>query len=151
MTPVLSSVAGLVSGYVPYTVNNTEPGVPRRGVMDVVHVPIDRDGDNFWGYHNPNRFTFSNPSWIDWTDMSGGENKIGYMTYVQFLLDFGRDRSPDVDTWSGNAQAGVGTKTQLSIQSPHCAYHDEVTAGGTFSFPPASNPCMPVAGRSSQL
>ena len=38
------------------------------------------------------------------------------------------------------AQSGVGTKTQLSIQSPHCAYHNEVTAGGTFCFPPREEP-----------
>lgn len=139
-TPLMTSVAGLVTGYVPYTTSGTLPGVPRLGQMGLVYVPPSCDGDNFWGYNNPNRYTFSNPSWLDWTDMNGGQNKIGYLTYVQFILDFGRDRSPDVDTGSGNAQPDVGTKTQLSVQSPHCAYHDEETAGGTFSFPPREQP-----------
>lgn len=129
-----------MTGYIPYTTSDTEPGVPRRGVMDKVTVPCNYDGDNFWGYNNPNRYTFSNPRWINWTDMNGGQNKIGHLTYTQFMLDFGRDRSPDVSTWSGNAQPGVGTKTQLSVQSPHCAFHSEATAGGTFSFPPREQP-----------
>ncbi|MGV3626047.1 MAG: hypothetical protein ACO1OB_34880, partial [Archangium sp.] len=42
--------------------------------------------ESAWGAE----FTFSSP---DWTDMSGGMDKIGYLTYVQFLQDFGRDRS----------------------------------------------------------
>ena len=113
------------------------PGVPRLGSMDQVYLPANYDGDNFWGYNNPNLFTFPSP---DWTDMSGGQNMIGYLTYVQFMLDFGRERSPDVETWNGNAQAGVGTKTQLSTQSTYCRYHNEVTAGGTFSFPPREQP-----------
>ena len=138
--PIITSVAELVSGYVPYTSSGTLPGVPRLGSTVQVYVPPSVDGDNFWGYNNPNKYTFSNPAWIDWTDMSGGQNKIGYLTYVQFILDFGRERSPDVDTWSGNAQAGVGTKTQLSVQSPYCSYHSESTAGGTFSFPPREQP-----------
>ena len=138
--PLATSVAGLVSGYIPYTTSGTMPGVPRLGLMDRVWLPPSQDGDNFWGYNNPNKFTFSNPSWLDWTDMGGGQNKIGYLTYVQFMLDFGRDRSPDVDDDNGNARPGVGTKTQLSALSPHCAYHDEVTAGGTFSFPPREQP-----------
>ncbi len=139
-TPLITSVAGLVSGYTPYTTSGALPGVPRLGSSAQVWLPPSQDGDNFWGYNNPNKFTFSNPSSLDWTDMNGGQNKIGYLTYVQFMLDFGRDRSPDVDTGSGNAQAGVGTKTQLSVQSPYCPFHSETTAGGTFSFPPREQP-----------
>ncbi len=138
--PLITSVAELVTGYVPYTTSGTLPGVPRLGSTAQVWVPPTIDGDNFWGYNNPNKFTFSNPAWIDWTDMSGGQNKIGYLTYTQFILDFGNDRSPDVDTGSGNAQPSVGTKTQLSVQSPYCSFHNESTAGGTFSFPPREQP-----------
>jgi hypothetical protein len=136
VAPIIASVS-TVAGYVPYTSSGSQPGVPRLGSTLLTYVPVNYDGDNFWGYNNPNTFTFSSP---DWTDMSGGMDKIGYLTYVQFLQDFGRDRSPDVATGDGNAQPGVGTKTQLSTASNYCAYHDEATAGGTFSFPPREQP-----------
>lgn len=137
VAPLLSSTASLVSSYVPYTSNGSMPGVPRLGSSVQVYLPANYDGDNFWGYNNPNMFTFPSP---DWTDMGAGQNQIGYLTYTQFMLDFGRDRSPDVENWNGNAQEGVGTKTQLSTLSSYCAYHDEATAGGTFSFPPRAQP-----------
>jgi len=135
--PVVTTAAGAAASYVPYTSSGSMPGVPRLGSMNLVYLPWGYDGDNFWGYNNPNVYTFSNP---DWTDMSGGQNKVGYLTYVQFMLDFGRDRSPDVETWNGNARPGTGTKTQLSTQSPYCTYHSESTAGGTFNFPPREEP-----------
>jgi hypothetical protein len=56
-------------------------------------------------------------------------NKIGYRTYTQFMLDHGRDMKPD----------GVNY-TPLSVRSPHCPRRDEVTDGGTFSFPPREQP-----------
>jgi hypothetical protein len=56
-------------------------------------------------------------------------NKIGYVTYVQFMMDFGRDQRPDGSTY-----------TPLSIQSSFCPYHSENTAGGVFSFPPSEQP-----------
>jgi len=56
-------------------------------------------------------------------------NKIGYSTYVQFMMDFGRDQRPDGSTY-----------TPLSIQSSYCPYHSETTAGGVFSFPPSEQP-----------
>ena len=56
-------------------------------------------------------------------------NKIGYRTYVQFMLDHGRDIRPD----------GVNY-TPLSVRNPNCPMHSEVTDGGTFSFPPREQP-----------
>ena len=56
-------------------------------------------------------------------------NKIGYATYVQFMMDNGRDRQPDGANY-----------TPLSTLSPNCPYHSESTAGGTFSFPPSEQP-----------
>src|SRR4029078_8940046 len=56
-------------------------------------------------------------------------NKIGYTTYVQFMMDNGRDRQPDGANY-----------TPLSTLSPNCPYHSESTAGGTFSFPPSEQP-----------
>jgi Putative Flp pilus-assembly TadE/G-like/von Willebrand factor type A domain len=56
-------------------------------------------------------------------------NKIGYVTYVQFMMDNGRDRKPDGTNY-----------TPLSTNSPFCPFHSEGTAGGTFSFPPSEQP-----------
>ena len=56
-------------------------------------------------------------------------NKIGYLTYVQYMMDNGRDRKPDGTNY-----------TPLSTHSPFCPFHSEGTAGGTFSFPPSEQP-----------
>ena len=56
-------------------------------------------------------------------------NKIGYATYVQFMLDHGRDLKP----------AGI-RYVPLSRHSPDCPWHLEETAGGTFRFPPRTQP-----------
>jgi len=55
--------------------------------------------------------------------------QIGYMTYVQFMMDHGRDLKPD-----GRAYV------PLSKHSPDCPWHREETAGGTFAFPPRAQP-----------
>jgi hypothetical protein len=56
-------------------------------------------------------------------------NKLGYRTYVQFMMDLGRNGKPDGATY-----------TPLSASSADCPYHQESTAGGTFSFPPSEQP-----------
>ncbi len=56
-------------------------------------------------------------------------NKIGYRTYVNFMMDYGRDGQPV-----------SGQYTPLSQFSPHCPRHSEATDGGTFSFPPSEQP-----------
>ncbi len=59
----------------------------------------------------------------------GYRNQIGYRTYVQFMMDFGRNVQPDGATY-----------TPLSTLSPDCPWHTENTDGGTFSFPPREQP-----------
>jgi Flp pilus assembly protein TadG len=76
--------------------------------------------------NNPNNASFPNASG---SVPSGYRNLVGYRTYVQFMMDLGRNVKPD----------GVNY-TQLSRLSPNCAYHNESTAGGTFSFPPREQP-----------
>ena len=76
--------------------------------------------------NNPNNASFPGASN---SVPSGFRNQLGYRTYVQFMMDLGRDTKPD----------GVNY-TQLSRLSPHCVYHNESTAGGTFSFPPREQP-----------
>lgn len=56
-------------------------------------------------------------------------NKIGYLTYVQFMMDHGRDIAPDGRTF-----------VPLSLRSPDCPRISESTAGGTFNFPPREQP-----------
>ena len=60
-------------------------------------------------------------------------NKIGYRTYLHFMLDFGRDLKP-------NGRQYV----PLSKHSPDCLWRLETTAGGRFSFPPRTEPMHTV-------
>ncbi len=55
------------------------------------------------------------------------QNRVGYLTYIQFMLDLGNDTS----------LAGF---TPYSTQSSNCPLHAESTAGGTFEFPPRAQP-----------
>lgn len=61
--------------------------------------------------------------------LSTYKSKIGYSTYMQLMMDNGRDGKP------GNASL-----TPLSLASGICPKHSEATAGGTFSFPPREQP-----------
>ena len=63
----------------------------------------------------------------------GFRNQIGYRTYVQFMLDHGRDLQPVKKQY-----------TPISRYSPDCPWHAEATAGGTFSFPPRTQPVHAV-------
>ena len=102
---------------------NSGSGTPpsNRGTL-----PPSQDSDRIDGLNNPNNVSF--PS-ADSSIPQSYRNKIGYVTFVQFMLDNGRNGRPD------------GTNYMpLSTSSPHCPYHNESTAGGTFSFPPSEQP-----------
>src|SRR5262249_18848367 len=60
-------------------------------------------------------------------------NQLGYRTYAQFMMDFGRDLKPR------NTRL-----TPLSTNAPDCPMHTESTAGGSFQFPPREQPMHPV-------
>jgi hypothetical protein len=60
-------------------------------------------------------------------------NRIGYRTYLQFMLDFGRDLKPDGRQY-----------VPLSGHSPDCPWRPETTAGGRFDFPPRTEPMHSV-------
>jgi len=89
-------------------------------------LPPSQDGDRITDFNNPNTSTF--PS-ANRSLPSSYRDRIGYRTYVQFMLDFGRDLKPD------DAQL-----SPLSPRSPLCPWHWETTAGGTFRFPPRTQP-----------
>ena len=100
-----------------------DPGTPpeNRGWL-----PPRQDGDRIYRFNNPNRSTFPAASR---SVPYGFRNWIGYRTYVQFMMDHGRDLKPENEQY-----------VPLSQYSPHCPWHSEGTAGGTFSFPPRTQP-----------
>jgi len=60
-------------------------------------------------------------------------NTIGYVTYVQFMMDHGRDGKPI-----------GGHYVPLSRYSPDCPWNTEETASGRFRFPPREQPMHAV-------
>ncbi|HET6425816.1 MAG TPA: vWA domain-containing protein, partial [Planctomycetaceae bacterium] len=114
------------------------PGIPRRGSNAGIYVPDSKDFDTIVGFNNPNDSIYSGASapWA-WT------NRVGYITYTQFLLDWGRDRSPLYDN-DANVAVGGAFKTQLSAESPFCPLHSESVGGGAFNFPPSEQPMHAV-------
>ncbi|MFH5805197.1 hypothetical protein, partial [Alienimonas sp. DA493] len=113
------------------------PGVPRRGsIMRSGWLPPDQDGDRIIGMNNPNSWSFPGAS--------GGparalRNRLGFLTYAQFLQDFGRDRSPTFGNHE-NANPLLPGKTPLSLASPFARLRRENVAGRTFEFPPRTQP-----------
>lgn len=114
------------------------PGLPRRGSYESFYVPEEKDYDSILGFNNPNGSIYPD-AWSTW----GWVNQVGYVTYTQFLLDWGRDRSPLLEN-DANVYLSGSFRTQLSAASPFCPMHNESTAGGTFSFPPSEQPMHAV-------
>lgn len=102
-----------------------DPGTPpvSRG-----YVPPNLPGGHGMIYANNNPNNVSFPS-ADYYIAYAYRNWIGYRTYVQFMMDWGRDVKVVGSQYSG-----------LSTMSPDCPYHTEGTAGGSFSFPPREQP-----------
>lgn len=120
-TPSSSNSASLAywTKYLDYVI---EPkSVSGRGTL-----PPSQDSDRIDGLNNPNSASFPDAS--D-SVPQGFRNQIGYRTYVQFMMDFGRNLQPDGSTY-----------TPLSTLSSDCPWHTEATEGGTFSFPPREQP-----------
>lgn len=90
------------------------------------YLPPRQDTDRIDRFNNPNRSTFPQAT----SSLPRRyRNRLGYLTYVQFMMDHGRDLKPDGSSY-----------VPLSRHSPHCPWHREDTAGGTFSFPPREQP-----------
>lgn len=115
-------------------------GTPRQGSTLRRNVPPQQNGNRIDRFNNPNTSTFPGTSvnlpraW---------RNRIGYATYIQFMQDFGSNRSPEFPNGS-NANLNLPGKVPLSVHSPYCPYRSEATAGGTFSFPPRTQPMHAV-------
>ncbi len=68
-----------------------DPGVPRNGSTSQIYVPTSKDSDEVDDFNNPNRTTFPSASS---SLPRAWRYTIGYITYVQFMMDWGRDRTP---------------------------------------------------------
>lgn len=87
--------------------------------------------------------TASNPYGDAWpsltsSSISGFYNKIGYRTYVQFMMDYG---------WNKKAGNTVPQYTQISRLSPNCPWkidNDPTSPGYGLSFPPREQPTHAV-------
>jgi Mg-chelatase subunit ChlD len=117
--PVPSSTSSYAhwEKYLDYVIQSVSAG--SRGTL-----PPNQDTNRLSSYNNPNPDTFPGAA-----NANGWRNQLGYRTYTQFLMDSGRDLKPDGSTFM-----------QHSVQSAHCPYHTENTAGGAFSFPPREQP-----------
>lgn len=103
--------------YIDYVIQSVNNGT--RGTL-----PPNQYSNRITGYNNPNTSTFPGAA-----NASGWRNQLGYRTYIQFLMDNGRDLQPDGNTFM-----------QHSTKSGDCPYHSENTAGGVFNFPPREQP-----------
>lgn len=98
--------------------------IESRSVSGRGTLPPNQDSNRVTSANNPNPSTFPNAA-----GATSWRNQLGYRTYVQFLMDNGRDNEPDGSTYPQHSQ-----------YSGNCPYHSENTAGGTFSFPPREQP-----------
>jgi hypothetical protein len=120
------AAASVVAGANAATLDFSLASQPRNGAGGY-WVPWVVKGDETMNqFNNPNEVSFPSAprAHID-DDMM----MIGYKTYVQFMMDWGRDK----------AVAGL-RPTPLSLTAPDCPRRSESTAGGTFSFPPREQP-----------
>ncbi len=109
----------------PQKITSTSPkGRPRPSYP--VTLPPNQASTRISGCGNP--YTDAFPD-ADSSTPLGYRNLLGYRTYVQFLMDFGRDGQPL-----------AGHYGQLSRFSAYCPWHWESTEGGTFLFPPREQP-----------
>lgn len=126
-TPSSSTSYGYWEKYLDYIISsqtvNSGAGTPpsNRGTL-----PPNQDSDQINDFNNPNGQSY--PS-AGTTERDSYRNKLGYRTYVQFMMDFGRNVKPDGTNY-----------TPLSASSPNCPFHAEATAGGTLTFPPREQP-----------
>ncbi len=117
--------------------------------LDYVIWPYNTSGTNYPPSQNTNRIMgLNNPNTANYSNVASNlpdkyQNIVGYQTYVQFLMDNGRDRTPTVSN-STNADLSL-TKTQASLKNT--AWVPQVvesTAAGSFTFPPREQPMHAV-------
>lgn len=102
--------------------------------------PPSQDTDRLTGFNNPNLSNYSGTA----SNLPDKYlNVVGYQTYVQYLMDWGRDRTPTVSN-STNADLTL-TKTEASLKNAAWVPKvTEMTAAGNFVFPPREQPMHAV-------
>ncbi|HND51939.1 MAG TPA: VWA domain-containing protein [Pirellulaceae bacterium] len=105
------------------------PGTPPfgRGML-----PFNQDKRRIYGISSNGDYAFNNPNLSVYPDAvksrsSFFRNHIGYRTYVQFLLDYGRDLTIG------------GTASPLAVGGG-APLHRETTTYGAYDFPPREQP-----------
>ncbi len=126
--PVPDSVANFAywEKYLDYVIRPIEVGTGD----DRTWLPPLQDVARIDRFNNPNPDTYPG---VSSSALEPYRDKIGYLTYVQFMLDHGRDLKPV-----------AGRYVPLSKHSGDCPWHEEDTAGGRFRFPPRTQPMHAV-------
>lgn len=102
--------------------------------------PPSQDTDRITGFNNPNLSNYPGTA-SNLPDKY--RNIVGYQTYVQYLMDWGRDRTPTVSN-STNADLTL-TKTEASLKNTAWVPKvTEMTPAGNFVFPPREQPMHAV-------
>jgi hypothetical protein len=76
-------------------------------------------------FNNPNTSTYKG---ANTSAPAAWQNFVGPRTYIQFVLDYGRDDQV------------ANRYSPVSLQAPDCPQNSDTVAGRTFSFPPAEQP-----------
>lgn len=116
-TPNITTNYAFWEKYIDYLIIQSSPS--GRGTIP----PNVNTSARITNYNNPNKQNYPSAA-----GPSSHRNYVGPRTYIQLLMDLGRDGKI------------ANQFTALSKSSPLCPYHDEVTDGGTFSFPPREMP-----------
>jgi hypothetical protein len=113
--------------------------------LDYVIAPVTVSSTAYPPNQNANRMIGLNNPNVDTHPTTASnlpdkyQNQLGYRTYVQFLGDMGRDRTPTV-TNSTNASLTL-TKTEMSKYNTSLMRTvTEATTAGNFTFPPREQP-----------
>jgi len=90
-------------------------------------IPPSQFGDRITSskFNNPNTFTYSG---ANTSAPASWQNYIGPRTYVQFVLDYGRDEKI------------ANRYSPVSLSAPDCPQKADTVRGKTFNFPPAEQP-----------
>lgn len=81
-------------------------------------------------FRNPDRLAYP---WVPPSLLAESAGRIGYRTFVQFMMDFGRDLKPT-----------DAMPVPLSLRSRDCPLHEEAVPGGLMRFPPREQPMHAV-------
>ena len=112
-----------------YGAGASGPGLPRVGGLYGKYnawLPPSQDGDRIDRFNNPNKSAFPSAK----SNLPRKlRNHFGYLTYLQFMMDYGRDLRPDGRNY-----------VELSMKSGRAPMRSESVAGRNFQFPPRAQP-----------